>query len=417
MALPRTSVTHYKATQQLKSKTARAVDREWARIRPDDLDLSWRDVGQRVARVITQAKMIAAIGAVEYAVAEGAEVGMPVELPGAVNIAAFTTASMAGVPVDMVTRGAVVQSKAGIASGLGAVDAVRQGGAWLRRLALNEVTASSSAALSTTIAASPRTTGFVRMLNPPSCRDCVILAGKWFRWNEGFDRHPNCDCVHVPAREAMNEVRTDPYAYFQSLSRDEQNKLFGPRDAESIRQGADIYRVVNVRNRGASTGHSWSARLYGSPTVTIDDLLIQSRGDRARMRELMLEHGFILPQGQVAGGALAGNAGGSPWGFSAGALGRGGTRRGATDAYRRAIETGQRDPLDPATQTAAERRFHRAYLNREAMLAGRNPFSSSRPLTTRQRELVEAEWQAQLAALDDPRTPGQIRALARLLGI
>lgn len=135
------------------------------------------------------------------------------------------------------------------------------------------------------------------------------------------------------------------------------------------------------------------------------------------MRELMTEHGFILPQGQVAGGALKGNAGGSPWGYSAGSLGRGGTRRGATDAYREAVRTGKRDPLDPATQTVAENRFHRSYLTREAMLAGRNPFSSSRPLTDRQRALIESDWQSQLATLRNPRTPAQIHTLAALLGV
>lgn len=414
--LPRTAVTHYKSQQQLKSRVAKAVDREWARMGPD-FDLSWMSVGPRVAQVITQAKMVAAVGAVEYAVAEGVEVGMPVELTGQVNVAAFTTASLAGVPVDMVTRGAVIQSKAGVTAGLATVDALRQGGTWLRRLAMNEVTASSSAALSTTIAASPRTTGFVRMLNPPSCRDCVILAGKWFRWNEGFDRHPNCDCVHVPARESMNEYRTDPYAYFDSLTKAEQDKLFGATDAQAIRDGADIYRVVNIRNRGASTRQTWAGKLYKTPTVTIDDILVQSRGERARARELMIEHGFILPQGQVVGGAIVGNEGGSPWGFSAGALGRGGTRHGATAAYRAAVDTGHRDPLDPATQTAAENRFHRAFLVREAAQAGRNPFTSRRPLTDRQRQLIEDEWAAQLALLDDPRTPSQIRVLARLLGV
>lgn len=416
MAVPASSAAYYRAGQQLRAAMARLIRREWSRM-GEDFDLAWQVVGPRVGQIITQAKMLGAIAAVEYAFAEGREVGMPVELPGPVNVAAFTDASLAGVPVAMVTRGAVVQAKTSVAAGFATTEALQRGGQWLQRLAMNEITASRSGALSTTIAASPRTTGYVRMLNPPSCRDCVILAGKWFRWNEGFQRHPNCDCEHIPARESMNEVRTDPYAYFESLSRAEQDRLFGATDAQAIRDGADIYRVVNVRNRGASTGHSWSAKLYGSPTATIDDLLIESRGERGRMRELMLEHGFILPQGQVAGGALAGNAGGSPWGYSAGALGRGGTRRGATDAYRRAVETGHRDPLDPATQTAAERRFHRAYLAHEAMLAGRNPFSGSRPMTSRQRELVESEWRAQLAALADPTTPGQIRALARLLGI
>jgi hypothetical protein len=50
---------------------------------------------------------------------------------------------------------------------------------------------------------------------------------------------------------------TDPKAYFDSLSREGQDEVFGAGDAEAIRLGADMNQVVNAR-RGMQT-----ASLFG----------------------------------------------------------------------------------------------------------------------------------------------------------
>lgn len=34
--------------------------------------------------------------------------------------------------------------------------------------------------------------GYVRMVNKPACSRCIVQAGKYFKWNAGFKRHPNC---------------------------------------------------------------------------------------------------------------------------------------------------------------------------------------------------------------------------------
>lgn len=416
--LPDSSRVHYQESQALRSATVREVRSLWGRM-TTDFDLSWQSVGPSVNAALESAQAQSAASAVEYVVAEGVETGVATELAAPVNVAAFTGFSSSGAPLVEATRGAVIESKAAMARGATAEVALTAGRDWLTRFALDAVTVASSDAVSTTIAASPTTTGFVRMLNPPSCKECVILAGKWFRWNEGFQRHPGCDCRHVPAAESVaGDLTVDPYAYFNSLSKAEQDALLGEVDAQAVRDGADIYRVVNVRTRGASSGRTWQARRYDSPTVTIDDILKESGSDRGKAIKLMEENGFILPQGQVSGGAIVGNEGGSPWGFSAGAMGRGGTRKGMTQAYRDAVDSGRRDILNPATQTAAERRFHQSYLANEAVKAGRNPFSSKRPLTQAERDIVAKQWEAQLkVATSGKSTDAQVRALAEKLGL
>jgi hypothetical protein len=94
------------------------------------------------------------------------------------------------------------------------------------------------------ITARPKVIGYVRMLNPPSCARCVILAGKWFGWNAGFARHPLCDCRHIPTGENVRgDLRTDPDLAFRSG----QVRGLTKAETRSLRDGADMAKVVNAR--------------------------------------------------------------------------------------------------------------------------------------------------------------------------
>lgn len=93
----------------------------------------------------------------------------------------------------------------------------------------------------------------VRMLTPPTCPRCALLAGKKTTVEKAFERHPNCDCVNVPVGDAetANRLRSNPMDYFASLSRADQDRIFTVAGAKAIRDGADIFQVVNAR-RGMS---------------------------------------------------------------------------------------------------------------------------------------------------------------------
>jgi hypothetical protein len=113
--------------------------------------------------------------------------------------------------------------------------------------------------------------GYVRMLSPPSCSRCAVLAGKFYRWNTGFLRHPRCDCRHIPASEGIaGDLTTNPNTYFDSLSASEQDQLFTTSGAQAIRDGADMSQVVNAR-RGMRT-----AQVYGH------DVLVTTEGTTRR---------------------------------------------------------------------------------------------------------------------------------------
>lgn len=117
----------------------------------------------------------------------------------------------------------------------------------------------SRVAKSVELAGRPRT-GWVRMVRPPCCSRCAILAGRIYPRGGSFQRHPNCDCDSVPVADFENRLNDpslqgwvfDTDDYFRSLSEKEQAKVFTAAGARAIRNGADPIQIVNAR-RGMST--------------------------------------------------------------------------------------------------------------------------------------------------------------------
>jgi len=154
--------------------------------------------------------------------------------------------------------------------------------------------------------------GYVRMLNPPSCSRCTVLAGRYYKWNAGFRRHPRCDCIHQPSKgidAAKSEgLIADPYDYFNGLSEAEQDKAFTKAGAQAIRDGADISQVVNAR-RGMATSQgllitregTTKRGYYGrgkSPRL-MPETIYQTAGSREEALRMLKQYGYITDQGQV----------------------------------------------------------------------------------------------------------------------
>jgi len=89
--------------------------------------------------------------------------------------------------------------------------------------------------------------GYVRLLTPPSCSRCAVLAGRVYRYSTGFLRHPNCDCVMVPTSQANPADVLDPV---EAMRRGQVTGL-SKADRKAIEDGADFNQVVNVRLRKA----------------------------------------------------------------------------------------------------------------------------------------------------------------------
>ncbi|PEH74631.1 hypothetical protein CRM89_00325 [Nocardia sp. FDAARGOS_372] len=99
----------------------------------------------------------------------------------------------------------VIGARAAMAEGVPAYKAWQDAGYEARRVISNEIADAGRAATGVGIV-SRLGVGYVRMLVPPSCSRCVILAGRYYHWSRGFRRHPNCfpagTVVSGPSAEA-----------------------------------------------------------------------------------------------------------------------------------------------------------------------------------------------------------------------
>lgn len=250
MPTPDSTTAHYRQQQRLTALTVAAARREWQRLGVEDFDATWRVVGARLTTIVTAAQAAAAADGGRYVSAAVAELGLPSAAAGDVVPAAFAGEASDGRPLDSLLYQPVIQTRARMARrGLSLGAALAGAQTTLDVIVRTQVADAARQASGVAIAARPGVAGWVRMLNLPSCERCAVLAGKWFRWNEGFSRHPRCDCRHIPASEDMaGDLRTDPRAAIEAG----QVRGLSQADTKAILDGADVGQVVNAK-RGMYT--------------------------------------------------------------------------------------------------------------------------------------------------------------------
>ncbi|MCT2042617.1 hypothetical protein M3D15_04610 [Pseudoclavibacter alba] len=350
------TASHYRKQQRIAVTAAQDLSALWSSVRTGSIRESWDRKLPMVKAVTTHALEATASSSIGYVddVLDEQGIRSGGEL-AEVNLHAFTRLMPDGHEVDDFLEYAPTYAIDLIDDGVPDAVAMQRAGSWMTQTLLTSLADVGRGVVATEMAVRPQVTGYTRMLNPPSCSRCVILAGKWFRWNEGFQRHPRCDCRHVPSNEAPTDGRlVDPYAYFNELSETDQERLFGRSNARAIRLGADIYRVENVRMRGLATARA--ARRTGAPSRLTPDQILRVAGTRGRARRLLEEHGYVTGP-QKAGGNIRGNG---PAAMGFGQLGKGGRAAAARNAVLDANASGVRDPLNRYTMTAAERRLYDA---------------------------------------------------------
>lgn len=130
-------------------------------------------------------------------------------------------------------------------------DLALQAGAYsLDRVVTTQIQDAGRTAEAVGIAATPDIKGYLRSVEPGACPRCIILAGRFYRFNDGFDRHPSCRCSHRPVtRDSQPQSDRE---IFDAMTTAEQDRTFGAKDAEAIRLGAEPNLVVNAR-RGMTT--------------------------------------------------------------------------------------------------------------------------------------------------------------------
>lgn len=373
----------------------------------EEVSARWRRMGPRFdsSWALLAGAVTALVGSAQHQIAERASIYVPAILADTdqqafdyplaePNPPSFVGFNRDGLPIASVLAVVTIRAKQAVGEGQSPREALTTAGDWLAS-SVNTLLADTGRAVEQAGLAAYPVGGYIRMVNPSACIRCVVLAGRWYRWNEGFDRHPECRCEHVPAGKSLGEGwLSDPYELFNSLDEAGQIKLMGSRaNAQAVRDGADIFQVGNAQ-RGMSksgrftaegmTRHGFAGQVVPQGYQRLTPGLIYQRANaygwtRDRIVAELTRYGYITPLGQIPTGALRGQREG--WGQ----LGSGGDRRNfgrstprvaARQAIEEARRTGVRDPMNRYTMTAAERRLYDARRRYETALSGVSPYTS-----------------------------------------
>ncbi|MFD1309038.1 hypothetical protein [Streptomyces kaempferi] len=239
-----------RAQQRAVIQTTVTMERLWKRLAAADLSASWlQGLGTAMVRAVSAGQLVAASTGQPYVEAMVRMDGLSsdyLEQAARVDARSFSGAAADGRTLDSLLYLPVIRTKTLIGGGLTLQEAMLAGQAQLLRMAASEVADAGRGAAGVAMVANRSVTGYVRQVRAGACSRCAILAGRWYRWNADFQRHKRCQCYGVPATEARPGRHTNPMSFFNNLSRGEQNRRFTIGGAEAIRNGADIYKVVNA---------------------------------------------------------------------------------------------------------------------------------------------------------------------------
>ncbi|MDT9407912.1 hypothetical protein [Corynebacterium rouxii] len=253
---------------EIIGETVKWVAAAWNRNRPMDPSAWFEIYAEEFTKRVTEAQLEAAsiaIGSVDTALALQGYDGTPL---GHASPEAFTGITGSGQPIMGLAYAQGLRITEAIDNGATEVERAKlwkYSGQVLQMATQTAISDASRIAKLTNLIARPRTT-WVRIVRPPCCARCAILAGKRGGAGLGFQRHPGCDCDAIPVSEETSDMHKlwifDVDKYFAQLSEKDQNKIFTIAGAQAIRDGADPSQVINARR-----GMKVAADRFGTRTV------------------------------------------------------------------------------------------------------------------------------------------------------
>ncbi|MFD4912845.1 hypothetical protein ACFWNR_06435 [Streptomyces virginiae] len=310
------ALAFYVRQQRIVRRAANEAQAVWRRLPLSNWEAAWQGAAAAgLVGAISSGQAEAAAHADAYVAAVIAADGLDSRPGGKLDPLGFAGVAADGRPLKSLMYESVLEARWLVEEvGTAEVDAMIGGLEKLLKAVTTEVADAGRTATGASIAGNRTINGYIRIASAPCCARCAILSGKEFGWNMGFQRHPRCDCVHMPAtliaRSSLrrghlnrNEVFpttgrggargiVDADKYFQSLSHLEQNRIFTIAGAQAIRDGASITSVVNAR-RGMYT-----ANAYGrSVRATRDSTTRRGAWFRAE-RQRAIQRGLVPASGR-----------------------------------------------------------------------------------------------------------------------
>lgn len=257
----RAARNRYATSARLAAAAAAFAGRAWDAVLVGSLD-SWQS--NSLASQIAALQILNARGADSYLYDVLLEQNLLTEMEAEVEPAAFAGVAGDGRSLLTLLDEPRIAAKTAIGQGMAPQQAWAQARSSLQTMTVTAVQDAGRAADSVAMIARPAVDGYVRMLNLPSCARCVVLAGKFYKLNDGFLRHPRCDCRHVPSREDIaGDLRTDPVAAIKSG----QVTGISRADRQAVDDGANVYQVINAQ-RGLNTADAYGRRVKATTEAT-----------------------------------------------------------------------------------------------------------------------------------------------------
>ena len=246
----------YQAQQaQVSRAVALAAIGVWRNIDGKNLDASWAQLVARMVAVVAAAQLRAVEAGVTFLARILAAAG---ERPsgGQLVPAAFAGLTGDGRPLGSLLYTPVALSKQRIGGGERIADVLQAEEAHVAMLARTVTQDAGRMGMQSGMTAEPKIRGYVRQVHLPACARCIILAGRFYRYSDGFLRHPCCDCTMTPVAVGQDFVHgQDPDKLFAQAREQDPAKLrksLTEGDFRALDHGANLNQVVNA-HRGMST--------------------------------------------------------------------------------------------------------------------------------------------------------------------
>jgi hypothetical protein len=307
---------HYTLMQRIKAAAVAVARREWRKLPRGGYYEVQRAYAQSVGPQVLATVVLAQLAAADQADGYVGEIlaqqlGPNREAPreGRINPDAFAGTAADGRPLDSLLWLPAARTLSALRRGDSVARALDIGETALSQIVATETADAGRTADGVAVTARRQLTGYVRMLTPPSCPRCVILAGRFYRWNAGFERHPLCDCIHVPAAEdTLDDIRTNPrdavlLGQVEGLSK---------ADERAIHDGADVSQVINAHRgmytadgrkftREGTTKRGYAAARFRGQTgrrirqrLRPEQIYREANGNRDEALRLLELHGYLL---------------------------------------------------------------------------------------------------------------------------
>ena len=240
---------HHRRRKRLAAGVAAGMVREWRRIDMANLDGSWPGVLARMLAILTAGQRQAAADADAYVGRVLRAQHVTPDPLGSVDPDAFAGVASDGRPLASLLYSPVADGKKALSDGMSARDVLVRESARVAMIAATQVADAGRIADQTAMAVDEQVRGYIRHVTLPACARCIILAGRFYRWSDGFDRHPGCDCIHIAARGDDWVDEQDPQDLFDEMRRNHPERLrksVTAADLKALDHGADLNQVVNA---------------------------------------------------------------------------------------------------------------------------------------------------------------------------